>query len=595
MDLPTSPGIPSPPPPLPLLSPRPTEFDPRLGNQLPYLTEELWAAIASLLDHADRTVFAATCHRFWTLIYATPTLWLSMWTTRQSPPPEFARLMSNAHAYAASGSGSASSFSPTLGLPPSRMWCLDLQWMDACPRHVPVLVSRLDARRVRPLVRAVWLPFLLAGTVDVVGTLSMFPNLATISGDASMLAECFSQAVMQLRASPHPPAMLIDDSAAPSILPHSPTVTGHHNAAASLSAATAKSTPNFPLPSLQRIYLNDEPAMHTYTLLSSVLPHMTPHPHPLSMTLCLQCHRAVHPFNTDHTEFGCPVTGCLACVPQSECMKCGNSFCAPHLVPIASLCPRALAQNVADNVCAWCAAGIARCDTCGALDCPHCETSGASTSPTLVAPTTGAAAENTGAGDGTPSKPVAKCSKCLRTQCGACCRTYFCGRCSLALCDACVTGCVCLLCDSDVATCLGCFLDVHLARDDMYVDLPRVCDACEFPFCASCRDSHECRAFQLFERMARGTGRVRAHLRRVREERRRGREGLASVLGGFEHEDGHNHDQSGQANEPVSPTSMTVTSEGSSVNWGPPTVSTLSSIAATSSNPVTAPGSPTEF
>ncbi|KAI9168324.1 hypothetical protein H9P43_007696 [Blastocladiella emersonii ATCC 22665] len=403
---------------------------------LPYLGDELWTAVARYLDYADLTVFAAACRRHFTLVYSTPAFWLGVWTTHRLPPPPPTSSPTPTSPTDSPTTTSPARRAPIAAAENVKLCSLDLTWMHACPRHAAVLARRLHAESVRPLVRAVWLPFILSGTVDLVGVLQLFPNLSAVSGDTSVLTESFSTAVLRLR------------EARPAASP----------------AAT------YPLPNLQRCYLNDEPSLAQYTLLVSVVPFLTPHPNPLSVTLCLQCRAAVHPHTADHDEFGCPVTGCLGCVPASECMRCGHSFCAAHLTPVASLCPRALVDGIQDAVCTWCTAQIARCETCGVLDCPHCREVDPPAAPAPGSPVPGAPAPAVGTA---ASAPVATCARCRATQCSGCCRTYYCGRCGTALCASCVDGCVCVACDSTLATCAACYIDVHLARDDMYASLPK--------------------------------------------------------------------------------------------------------------------------
>ncbi|KAJ3359960.1 hypothetical protein GGF32_008863 [Allomyces javanicus] len=484
--------------------------------QLLTLSEELLMMVVEYLDYPDLIVLAAANRQLTRIIYSTPALWL--W-----PALDDAK----------------------------RFEDLNLRWMDQCAHFCPVLARRLHPSRIRAQIKTIWMPaFVLTERLDVVGFFQMFPNLETINAKTLLLIDCFTDAVRRTRAIASPPAAIAAAIGPPPPVlaaPGSPPPLVSPTTPAAPPPVPAPAMPPFLLPTLKRIYLDDEPTTDQYLLLQSVTAFLTPHPHPLTVALCMQCMTNLHAYTTTHDEYGCPVAACAVCDPTSECLRCHRVFCASHLVSIASICPHAAAQGVADAVCTWChAASIVACDACGALDCPHCRESGdlegddahvptgpvVPVNPLPPPPPGGFAAlgipgtQPAAAGATAPPlaprcarTPVVRCDKCRRARCGQCATHYTCPRCDVTHCASCVEGAVCVLCNSTAQTCSECYLDVHLARDDLYHDMPRVCLSCDYVFCEACRDAHRCDAFLMHARLHARTARLRTHVRRVREER----------------------------------------------------------------------------
>ncbi|KAI9218618.1 hypothetical protein BC828DRAFT_388101 [Blastocladiella britannica] len=480
------------------------------------LPNELWIEIGRHLastSRADLTLLAATSHRFFALVYSSPALWLSLWQTRRAPP-DFA---------AASDLASPRTTTAiTPGLT-SQLWCLDLEWLATAPAHLPVLVQRLGAVRVRRAVRALWLPADMGESDLVADVLTHFPNLAAISSASATLATAVVSSVRHQHER---------DTTAHQQTPLEPP--------SSRPSGAAPQPPQYPLPNLQRVYLTDDPTITQYTLLTTTLPHLSPHPHPLSVTLCLHCHTRFHPYTRDHDEFGCPAAGCQACVPESLCIACGFAFCGRHRVLVSGFCARAAAAgDTGAGVCAWCAEKVGKCETCGAVDCPHCDSSPADAAIPVAA--VAAADQENGEDDqldddngdddqeqeiqapppppAPEAAPVHTCSKCGRKRCTRCSPHYTCVSCASVYCLDCVEGATCIMCPSDDLTCSACFVDVHLGgrHGDSFADAPKVCERCEFPFCGLCRGEHACDSFQIGRRLAASVDRGMERVRRTRD------------------------------------------------------------------------------
>jgi hypothetical protein len=462
-----------------------TPFPSITGGSFPNLfclSDELIFEIVRYLDPTDMIVFGSSCQRYFQLVFSSPKLWLWLDPNQKN----------------------------ALGTPGFQ---LDLRWMETAPYHMPILAQRLHEQRIRHLVSEIWLPGMVSGALDLVGFLKYFPNLESLSSGTAFLGESLAAAVLRNRELTTHGSRASDNSSAPSIVDDNSGLLVPSDRSElddppnpSETPATPSVESKFLFPNLKNVYLDDEPTLNQYLILSSVLPFLTPHPHPLSVSLCLLCRQTTYPYTTTHDSHGCPVMGCTSCIPESECIRCGLSFCSSHLISIASICPRAEVEGVPDRVCHWChESRIARCDQCGKLDCPHCSED----------------AELPHPGSPTGERPatVARCRRCHRSRCSSCAQTYFCGRCNVSECSECVDGCVCVTCDTDLFTCIECYIDVNLAREEMYPEVPKLCLQCDYAFCDQCRLSHWCQGFQLHKKLHQSTSRMRTHIHTVRAER----------------------------------------------------------------------------